>query len=142
VKEKNNGYKIMARPITRTILNKNCLNCESVFETKDNNRKFCSHKCYSVNKIGCKSWNKGQKTPQLTDENHGHWKGVEVSYRNLHRWIERKLGKPNKCVTCGRLGYGRHMHWANISEKYTRDLSDWIRLCASCHKKYDLNKTR
>lgn len=34
----------------------------------------------------------------------------------------------------------RQYHWANISRSYKRDLSDWVRLCASCHKKSDLAK--
>jgi len=27
------------------------------------------------------------------------------------------------------------IHWHNISGEYKRDVSDWIRLCAKCHKK-------
>lgn len=36
-------------------------------------------------------------------------------YRNLHRWVERQLGKPDQCRRCGVFGEGRHMHWANLS---------------------------
>jgi hypothetical protein len=28
-------------------------------------------------------------------------------------------------------------HWANISKKYKRDRVDWLRLCGSCHMRYD-----
>lgn len=74
------------------------------------------------------------------------WKGDNVSYRALHSWVVRWLGRPNKCERCGRVGYGHWMHWANLSGNYLRDLSDWIRLCAKCHVNYDqelgLRKTK
>ncbi len=63
------------------------------------------------------------------------WEGDSVGYRALHYWIERNLGKPTLCEHCG-LVKGR-MHWANKSHKYKRDVTDWIRLCPKCHKKYD-----
>ena len=27
--------------------------------------------------------------------------------------------------------------WANRSGRYLRELTDWVRLCAKCHKAYD-----
>lgn len=66
------------------------------------------------------------------------WKGDKVQYRGLHNWIERKCGKPTKCEHCGKDGLtGHKIHWANKSGKYLRKLSDWLRLCAKCHKQYD-----
>ena len=90
-------------------------------------------------KKGSPSWNKGIGVPWLTGENHPSWKGNKVGYYALHSWIRRKLGKPNTCAKCGKTGLtGKHIHWSNKSGKYTRDLSDWIRLCTPCHKKSDL----
>lgn len=69
---------------------------------------------------------------------HHAWKGEYVSYRALHKWVERYLGKPGDCIDCGASGLsGRKIHWSNVSGKYRRDLSDWQRLCAKCHKAYD-----
>jgi len=68
------------------------------------------------------------------------WKGNEVSYRSLHKWVERWLGKPSKCIDCGVIANGHKIHWANISKKYKRDLDDWIRLCAKCHKHMDMER--
>jgi hypothetical protein len=66
------------------------------------------------------------------------WKGDDVGYGGLHHWIERSLGKPTKCEHCGKGGLtGRQIHWANKDHKYKRNLIDWLRLCAKCHKKYD-----
>jgi hypothetical protein len=66
------------------------------------------------------------------------WKGDNVGYRALHNWVARHLGKPQRCDHCGN-NQQRHRqyHWANKSKKYKRELVDWLRLCASCHKKFD-----
>lgn len=81
-------------------------------------------------------WNKGK--PYLKNEKHGRWKGDEVGYDGLHRWIGRKKGKPVICEHCGKTFLnGRAIHWANKSQLYKRDLNDWMRLCVACHKKYD-----
>ena len=82
---------------------------------------------------------KGDK--RLVGQNHFAWKGQGVSYSGLHHWLKRELGSPDTCRYCGKIGLkGKLITWANISHKYIRDVSDWIRLCQSCHKKYDLNK--
>ncbi len=71
----------------------------------------------------------------------GMWKVVKVSYRNLHRWIERQLGKADHCEHCGLTeipkGKKRYFQWANKSKKYLRNLNDWIKLCVKCHKHFD-----
>lgn len=66
------------------------------------------------------------------------WKGDKVSYSGIHKWINKMLGKPDKCEHCGKSGLkGHQIHWANISGKYLRDATDWKRLCARCHVIYD-----
>lgn len=75
-----------------------------------------------------------EKRPQFEGENHWFWKGESVSYRNLHRWVERKLGKAYMCQVDPTHKSTRY-HWANISHKYKRDLSDWIQMCPSCNLK-------
>jgi hypothetical protein len=62
-----------------------------------------------------------------------------VNYRDLHKWVEQALGKPSSCEKCGTTE-DRRYHWANVSGSYKRELSDWRRLCVSCHKTYDLNR--
>lgn len=71
------------------------------------------------------------------DEKHYRWKGDKVGYHALHHWINKKLGHPLVCEHCGQSG--KRLEWANIDHKYRRVLEDWIRLCKSCHCKYDLN---
>src|SRR3990167_1260644 len=67
-------------------------------------------------------------------EKHYLWKGSKVSYRNLHRWVERQLGKASICMI-NILHKSSRYHWANISKKYKRDLKDWIQMCPSCNCK-------
>ncbi len=82
----------------------------------------------SLKRIGTKHWN---------------WKGDKASYRSKHFWIERKKGKPTKCEHCGEDGLkGHKIHWANVSQRYLRKLSDWIRLCTKCHGKFDSDKRK
>ena len=60
-------------------------------------------------------------------------------YWKVHRWIKKQLGQPDKCERCKRIGLtGHKIHWANKSQEYKFDVQDWIRLCASCHNKYDV----
>lgn len=115
-------------------------------------------------KKGQPAWNKGKPAPWLMGNTYGFkkgdisypklhpeiiprgdvhyaWKGDKVKYRALHTWVQKQLGVPDRCHKCKRSGLsGRKIQWANKSGKYLRKLSDWIRLCVSCHKSYDLKR--
>lgn len=143
----------------------NCIVCGSQFQTypyeiKRGNGKYCSRKCSGVNNLtkikkgqrlsvstefkkGDSPWNKsllgfgvwpkwsakGQKNPA--------WKGDKVGYFGLHLWIANNYGKINRCDVCGVSSADKKYHWANLSGKYIRNVSDWKRMCVSCHSKYD-----
>jgi hypothetical protein len=68
------------------------------------------------------------------------WKGDDANYHSKHVYIYRKLGQPCFCSNCKTNDKKKNYEWANISGKYKRDLSDWIRLCIPCHRNYDLGK--
>ncbi len=70
---------------------------------------------------------------------HFNWKGNKVSYPALHAWVTRHKGSPQKCEHCGTTEQ-RKYEWANVSGKYKRELSDWIRLCTKCHRQFDKKK--
>jgi len=87
-------------------------------------------------KKGQAPWNKGRT--HLQGKNNPSWKGNDVGYDGLHRWVSRHLGKPDTCENCGVNGLsGKKIHWANKDHEYKRNLEDWLRLCASCHVAYD-----
>lgn len=72
-----------------------------------------------------------------------NWKGDKVGYHGLHYWVRNVLGKPDKCQNCGKGGLtGRKINWANKSGEYKREITDWIRLCISCHRLFDNGKIR
>lgn len=70
-----------------------------------------------------------------------NWKGENICYQTVHKWINQVMGKPDTCGKCGKSGLKRNqIHWANKSGKYRRKVSDWLRLCMSCHMLYDFKK--
>ena len=93
-------------------------------EIKRGGGKYCSRDCYYKSQRNEGSYN---------------WKGSNASYTSKHKWVYRRLGKPKYCEKCG-IKEDKIYHWASKSGECKRDLEDWIRLCPSCHKKYDLKK--
>lgn len=91
----------------------------------------------------CPGWNKGLKMPKITGEKNYQWKGDKTSYRSLHRWVIKNLGKAHECKHCKKEKTTiKSIQWANKYHNYKRNLTDWIALCASCHKKYDNKRNR
>ncbi len=68
-----------------------------------------------------------------TGEKHHSWKGENVGYSGIHRWVRRHKIKTGKCSLC--LKNNIKTDWANISGKYKRDLNDFIEACRSCNMK-------
>lgn len=75
-------------------------------------------------------WNKGKKTPQTTGEKNPTWKGDNVGYRQLHKWVRSQKPVPAYCVLCKER---KKLQLSNIGGKYTRELNNWEYLCAKCH---------
>src|SRR3990167_2354242 len=134
-------------------MDKSCLHCGKVFSKRleCSNKKwsithYCSRACYWQNKKGKTTWNKGltketdQRVAKLAETKTGiripKLQGENVGYRALHSWVIRCMGKADRgpCTHCGS---SKNIHWANKSKEYKRDLTDWMRLCARCHFKYD-----
>jgi len=59
-------------------------------------------------------------------------------YKRVHYWVYKQLGKPKICEICNDNTKSRY-EWSNISQTYKYELSDWQRLCTSCHIKYDIS---
>lgn len=110
------------------------------------NKWFCSQRC--SNKMPTNYW-KGKKFSveyrkklsqahkgKMINEKHPLWKGEDAAYRSIHSWVMRHRGQPSLCKKCGTTE-AKRFDWANISGTYKRDLDDYVRLCRSCHRKYD-----
>lgn len=72
----------------------------------------------------------------LAGKDHPNWKNDQVGYVALHEWVRKQLGESKLCGDCGTITAKRY-EWANISGEYKRDITDWKRLCTSCHLKFD-----
>ncbi len=87
-----------------------------------------------------KTLNKGKSgdAHPASGSKHPAWQGENVGYHALHSWVSRRKGKPDTCEHCKLSGlYGQKIHWANVNGEYKRNVDDWIRLCALCHRRYD-----
>lgn len=119
--------------------------CGEVFHTTQSKLdsgagKFCSRKCANENRTrrsGLEynivaenpAWFKG-------GEEHPWWKGDDVSYRRLHKWVEDHRGSASE-FPCDHCGEAQAEDWANISHEYQRELDDYMPLCKKCHAAYD-----
>ena len=65
-------------------------------------------------------------------------KSALPGYSATHYWVYRYYGKANHCVECTKPS--KRFEWANISGEYKRDISDWMQMCTSCHKKFDFTE--
>lgn len=65
------------------------------------------------------------------------WKGDNAGVVAMHRWVEKWKGTPKKCEVCGTEKKGMY-DWANVDHSYKRVLEDYIRMCRSCHRNYDI----
>ena len=94
-----------------------------------------------------RAWNKGKKIGKISNKNHYGWKGDKVSVKGIHMWLKTKFPRPKKCQQCGKMGEkinGRWtIEWSLLKgKKYERKRENFIRLCRSCHMKYDYKDTR
>jgi len=65
---------------------------------------------------------------------HWNWKGGFPN--DVHGWLKNLIGNAQnyKCK-CGKTA----KDWANKDHKYKRDVNDYIPMCRSCHRIYDIN---
>lgn len=137
----------------KKLIHSTCDRCSITFEYEGytyKKRKYCD-KCLPLRKLEVVSENarnpaRLERVKQMglanrghsrnQSEKHGLWKGDRVGKDALHRWVERRAGKPQVCAECGTTSSKKY-DWANISQTYKRELSDFVRLCRSCHLKFD-----
>lgn len=79
------------------------------------------------------------KTNNPKGERNPMWRGDNVGYGALHDWVKRMLAMPFACGKCEQI---KKLTLSNISGEYKRDVSDWVWLCYSCHRKYDHPRNR
>lgn len=85
-------------------------------------------KCGIDRRVAAKRNQKGEKNST--------WVGDQVGYKAAHQRVYRARGRPKKCEHCQTTDDSKNYEWANVSGKH-HDVNDYIRLCRSCHCKYD-----
>lgn len=74
----------------------------------------------------------------IKGENAPNYKKV-VGKSQVHRWMDKHYGRPQVCEmeNCSRKCIW--FDWAlKTGKKYERDKDNFLRLCRSCHRRYDL----
>ena len=86
---------------------------------------------------------KGEHRLDMKGTKNPNWKGDAAGYSNKHHWVQRWFGKATQCERCEKgKETGHTVHWSSKSGKCLRKRSDWMQLCVSCHKKYDLKRIK
>lgn len=69
---------------------------------------------------------------------HGNFKD-SFNYSVLHRWLKKRIPKPECCQECGKrevkldLCFKNHQAGFKTQQEYTRNLNDYVYLCRACH---------
>lgn len=66
------------------------------------------------------------------------WKANEATYAAFHYRVVSERGRPNICMACGTQDASIY-EWCNLTGRYD-DISDYMRMCRKCHRKYDKNR--
>ena len=73
----------------------------------------------------------------LYKENHPHWSGDDISYKGMHRRLERERGKAadfgciNGCLEAS--GF----EWAHTHGTDPHNVMNYRPMCLGCHRRYD-----
>ncbi len=81
------------------------------------------------------------KRHELAHYKHGHnpqgrgkynpaWKGDDISYNGLHKWMRDNFLKPKVCEICN---VKSQLDIANVTGIYNREYRNWNWLCRKCH---------
>jgi len=62
-------------------------------------------------------------------------------YTYIHKWLSDVHGRPNYCEGKNCNGKSTKYDWAlKKRHKHEKNIENYLRLCKSCHKKYDVIK--
>jgi len=91
-----------------------------------NKKAFCSKQCYWESLKGLK----GELAPNYREK---------VGYHQVHKWLIAHYGNENKCEFGNCTMKSKTYDWALKKRKsYLRKRENFLRLCRSCHRRYDL----
>src|ERR1043166_9964665 len=128
-----------------------CLICKTEFKfSKGRREKYCSRICWFKSRKGIIPKNLStlytterneRRRQKLLREKHHHWKGDDVGYEAIHRWLLLEFGKADRCENPNcvypRPGFNgkimlrpRMFQYAKIKDKkYERKRENFMMLC-------------
>jgi hypothetical protein len=68
--------------------------------------------------------------------NHANWRGDDIGYYTLHRYLRDTYPKSGVCDECGTKPVRTEFALIH-GRSYTRDIRDYRELCRRCHMRYD-----
>ncbi len=102
-----------------------CKQCNK--KNRLSHHKFCSQKCYWKNLESIR----GKDAP--------NWRGENVRKETKHQWLTQNYGRPAYCSRKLCKGKSKIFEWClRRGRTYTHNPKDYIWLCRSCHRKYDM----
>lgn len=94
-------------------------------------KRFCSKECYWESMKG------------LKNELAPNWKGENVSVNMIHQWLKANYGQPRVCELGNCTRQSIAYDWAlKTGMTYKKDRNCFMRLCRSCHRRYDLTEEK
>jgi hypothetical protein len=67
------------------------------------------------------------------------WKGNKAGVKTKHQYLARHYGRPDHCKSRSCEGRSTIFEWClRTGRKYSHNRRDYIWLCRSCHRKYDM----
>ena len=77
----------------------------------------------------------------MRQETYKYRKQSQHRINKIHKWLRRKYGKAYRCSFDTCRGISKRFEWAlRKGRKYERTPYNFIMLCKSCHRTYDINK--
>lgn len=75
-------------------------------------------------------------------ENNPNYRGDDVGYIGIHRWLIKTFGHAKKCKKCGLVGSRVNNKWTvhyakKEGKDYQRKRENFTELCTKCHTEYD-----
>lgn len=67
------------------------------------------------------------------------WKGEKAGKSAFHQYINKHHGRPKICENKECKGKSKDYDWCiKTGRKYSHNIEDYLRMCRSCHRRYDL----
>ena len=76
------------------------------------------------------------KKGERRDFDNTNWKGIKASYSAIHKYIQERKEKPNKCEICN-IEKKLELSFNHELNKSTRNIENYKYLCSKCHKLRD-----